>query len=197
MKQYLLPFGIYTLLIPFLAFFKVDSQTSYIVKSVVVFVLLIYFWKSYKIKYKFDFISILAGFLIFFVWIGLDKLFTPIYPIEFNPESFLMLLFKIFGFILVAPLMEEIFTRGFIIRLFSKEDYGKVPVGKFTWSSFIITVLFFGFSHNRWQVGIITGIILNLVYYKNKSVFGPLVSHFVANILLAIYIVHNGFWFLW
>ena len=198
MKQYVFPFGIYILTVPLFDFlFRIDSQLVYAIKSVIVFALIVYFWKSYKIKFKLDVISIIAGVVIFFIWVGMENLYPKLYDIEFRPATDTMLLFKLFGFILAAPLIEEIFTRGFLIRFIANNNFEKVPMGKFTLPSFIITVLFFGFSHNRWLVGIIAGILLNFLYYRNKSVFSAIIAHLTANLLLAIYIVYNGLWHLW
>ena len=196
--NYILPFGIYVLTIPILTFFfKVDKQIAYAINAFLVLGPLIYYWKSYRIKAKWDIYSIFTGALIFCIWIGFENFYPHFYDIEFKPYDEIFLCLKLFGFILVAPLIEEIFTRGFLIRLIQNNDYEKVPIGKFTWASFIVTVLFFGLAHNRWLVGIITGIILNMLYYRNKNVFSSVVAHYTANLLLAIYIVSFGLWQLW
>ena len=198
MKKYILPFGIYVLTVPILSyFFKVENQAAFAIKYLVAFALLIYFWKEYKLKFKFELLPILTGLLIFLVWIGLENHYPLLYQTSFAPNSSSMLFFKLFGFVIVAPLIEEIFTRGFLIRIISKSDYEKVSLGKFTWVSFIITVLFFGFSHNRWLVGLITGVLLNLLYYNRKNISSTIIAHFVANLILAIYIVHNSYWVFW
>ena len=198
MKKYMLPFGIYVLTVPILSyFFKLEIQLAHAIKYILVFALLVYFWKDYKLKFKFEIVPILAGLLILIIWIGLEDHYPLLYETSFVPNSNLMLTLKLFGFIIVAPLIEELFTRGFLIRIFSKLDYEKFPVGKFTWLPFIMTVLFFGFSHNRWVVGLVAGILLNLLYYHKKTVSSTIIAHFAANLALAIYIVHNSYWFFW
>ncbi len=67
----------------------------------------------------------------------------------------------------------------------------------FTWLSFIITVLFFGFSHNMWVAGLVVGIILNLWLYKTKRVEQCIVAHSFANFLLFLYVVQTNAYTLW
>jgi len=98
--------------------------------------------------------------------------------------------------ILLAPIIEEFFTRFFLLRFIISKKFKKVKP-HFTWPSFIITVLFFGFAHNRWLAGIITGILLNYLYYKRKEIGPCIVAHAVANLGLAIYVIYTGNWMFW
>ena len=60
------------------------------------------------------------------------------------------LAFRVVGAVLVVPVMEELFWRSFLIRWLVNEDFRSVPVGTFTWSSFLITTAFFGLEHDQW-----------------------------------------------
>jgi CAAX prenyl protease-like protein len=196
MKEYLLPFLAYLGIIPLVSLFF-DKQIAYTIHVLVAIILLSIFWKNYKLKFRFDIIAVITGIIIFFIWIGIETIYPHLFSIEYIPSNSFFLISKLFGFILIAPLIEELFTRSFLIRILISKNWRKVPIGKYTLSSFIITVLFFGFSHNRWLQGIIAGILLNLLLYKQKRIESCIIAHLIANLSLAVYIIYTNSWFLW
>ncbi|MEA3515505.1 MAG: CAAX prenyl protease-related protein [Nanoarchaeota archaeon] len=204
--KYIIPFIIYISISPLLGIFIEEPMyAAYIIKTILVTAALIYYWKKYKeIKFKFDLHAILAGLLIFIIWVGIDSLYPHLgEPSAFNPFIFegfqaaVILIIRLFGAIMIAPIIEELFVRSFLIRYIISENFEKVKIGAYTLSSFIITVLFFGFSHNRWLAGIFTGIILNLLLYKKKELSSCIIAHAVANALLAIFVLSTGNWGFW
>jgi CAAX prenyl protease-like protein len=196
MKEYIMPFLAYISIIPIASYFF-NSQIAYAFHVLSAIILLSIFWKKYRLKFNFDMPAVFTGIAIFLIWIGLENYYPHLYKIEFRPLSNFFLAAKLIGFIFIAPAVEELFTRGFLARILLDNDWRKIPVGKFTASSFIITTLFFGFSHNRWLVGIITGIILNVLLMKKKKVESCIIAHFTANLALAAYIIYTSSWFLW
>ncbi len=196
MKAYLIPFLAYLLIRPAVSLFASD-QIAYAVHVVVGIGLLTYFWKEYKLSLRFDFSSVIVGALIAVIWIGAEGIFPSLYDITYEPGNMLFLASKLIGFLALAPLIEELFTRSFLMRYIISKDWKSVPIGKYTLSSFIVTVLFFGFAHNRWLIGMITGAILNLWLYKTKRIESCITAHAVANLGLAVYIMMTGSWFLW
>lgn len=193
MKKYIIPFLAYVFLGYLLELF-LDEYWSYAIRTIVVLGLVIYFWKDYNLKFKFDYKSILVGFLIFVIWILVDMSIDREY---FIPENITFLIFKAIGMIAVAALIEELFTRDFLMRFLIDTDYKKVKIGTYGFYSFMITLLFFGFSHHMWLAGLITGIILNLWVYHTKSIENCIMAHASANLFLFIYVVVTSSYWLW
>ena len=193
MLQYLLPFLAYIL--P--AIFIKNIYISYIIRIALTALLLFLYRKRYILKLRFNFLSILIGIAIFLIWLSL--------PFSYINEKFIpvgyMLIVKIIGFNLITPIIEELFTRDFLIRqtiaIEKKKSISKIGIGEFTPFSFIVSILFFGFSHNMWLAGILSALLLNLLLYKNKSIGDCIVAHALANIILTVYIVYTKSWFLW
>jgi len=212
MKKYLIPF-LLVLAAMFLPSFGVDTLTAYIVRIIVGIGAIIYFWKQYdEIKLKFDPLAWLVGLGLIVVWIGVD-LITRHYginfvyqgnPLEaevFNPYGFSMPILaiaaKLVGMVIVAAVVEELFIRSFLTRFFiDSRNWAKIPIGKFSWFSFIVTVLIFGFLHFTWFIGILAGIIFNLWYYYRKDIFSCIQCHASANLFLIIYVLSTADWFL-
>lgn len=194
MFEYIIPFLSYILVGPLLKYFTSDVYFGYTFKVLVTFLLLLAFMKGYDLKFKFRFFSFLIGFIIFISWILLPFSFTNS---EFVPPTSFFVFVKFFGAVFVAAFVEELFTRGFLIRLFVKARWERVKPGTFTWLSFIVTVLFFGFSHNMWVAGLVVGVILNLWYYRTKSVEQCIIAHGFANLLLFFYVLLTHIYTLW
>jgi len=211
MLKYIIPFAAFLFIPSIIELFfgkKYPDHASYFGYAIMVIVagaLLIYYFKSYKeIVFKINFLDILVGVIIFIIWIGLEGFYTPLGSSEFNPykigtEALIIpvIVFRLLGAILIAPIIEELFTRSFLIRFFVDKDWEKVPIGKYTFFSFLITVLFFGLSHNRWLVGLITAVQLTLLLYRTKSIFSCITAHVVANLCLAIYVLATNSWTFW
>ena len=192
MYYYIIPFLVYVISIPLIA-----NNYLLIARVAVLLLLLFLFRKFYKFKLKFDVFSVLIGFVIFLFWILLEGYYPIFGTTSFVPDDNIFLLVRVFSFVIITPIIEEFFTRNFLARILIKNDWQKVQLGKFTATSFILTVLFFGFSHNRWLPGLIAGILLNYLIYKKKNMNSVIIAHSTANILLAIYIIYTSSWGFW
>lgn len=192
MYYYIIPFLVYVISIPLIA-----NNYLLVARVAILLSILFLFKKFYKFKLKFDTISVLIGFVIFLSWILLEGFYPILGTTSYAPESNTFLLVRIFSFVIITPIIEEFFTRNFLARILVKNDWEKVPIGKFTATSFILTALFFGFSHNRWLPGLIAGALLNYLIYKKKNMNSIILAHSTANILLAIYIIYTKSWVFW
>lgn len=146
-----------------------------------------------------------VGLLVFSLWINMDwTLGSAGVPQGFNPlllpdevMQITMTLFRIFGAVLVVPLMEELFWRSFLIRYIIDKDFDTVRLGTFTSGSFLFTVILFGLEHNYIMAGVMAGSIYNLWLYRTRSLIQCVLAHAVTNLALAIYVVTTGKWQFW
>ncbi len=149
--------------------------------------------------------SAFVGLAVFVAWILLEGLYPYLgTPGAFDPYSHLAgvtlygwLTFRMVGSTIVVPVMEELFWRGFILRWIVNPNFQKVPIGTFTWTSFVLTSLLFASEHNRWLVGLVAGIVYNLVVYRTCSLFACMVAHATTNLALGVYVVTTGAWSFW
>ena len=91
-------------------------------------------------------------------------------------------------------LVEEIFWRGFLLRYLINEKFTEVPIGAFSWLSFAVVTVAFGFTHSPadWVAALITGALYNLVAYRTRSLTSCVIAHAVTNLLLGIWIMATG-----
>jgi hypothetical protein len=94
---------------------------------------------------------------------------------------------RLLGFAAVTPFLEELFVRSFLLRLADVYDgdmnFRAVPIGRFTWRSFLVTVVWFTFTHVPWEwvVAPLAGVIFNLWLYRRRHIGATIVAHAVAN----------------
>jgi CAAX prenyl protease-like protein len=139
------------------------------------------------------------------VWVNLDQSFATLgEPEGFNISVFennilkaSMIFFRMAGAVIVVPVMEEIFWRSFLLRFIIKNEFTSIPIGCFTWMSFLITIVLFGLEHNYYIAGIMAGIAYNLLLYRTKSIAQCILSHAVTNCALGIYVLSTGHWNFW
>jgi CAAX prenyl protease-like protein len=203
---YVIPFALFIIVTYMSPLLGVSRHIIYPVKTILVAASLIYYWKSYRqeITVSFSWLAILSGIAVFFIWILPEGLYPQIGYSEFNPygysnESFawFFIFFRLMGATLIVPPMEELFWRSFALRYAISSDFKSVPLGQFSWFSFIFISVLFGFEHHRWLVGIFAGIIYAGVLYRSKNLFVPILSHAITNLLLGLYVISTHQWSFW
>ena len=201
------PFAVFALFTYLPSLVEVSEIWAYPVKTLVTVGTLAFFWKVFKdeIRPEWDGRSIMAGVLVYIIWVGLEGHYTHIGPpSEYNPHEiaqggtlYFLLGIRLAGASLVVPVMEELFWRSFALRFLIDDRFKTVPLGSFTWFAFILTSVAFGLEHNRWLPGILAGMIYALVLIQRKNLFAPILAHGVTNLLLGIHVIVREEWGYW
>lgn len=149
-------------------------------------------------------ISVLAGLAVFWLWTHMDWSFGTLgTPTGFDPTAFSGLekvgvtAARLAGAVVIVPVMEELFWRSFLIRYIIDNDFAKIPIGTFSWPSFLITVVLFGLEHHYFLAGMMAGAVFNLLLYTTRSLTQCILAHAVANLSLGIYVLQTGRWNFW
>ena len=169
---------------------------------------LVYFWKSYEWGRVTFGLPIVAGLVVFGLWIapqwvlGFEPRVEGFNPYEASEDSFIVIftiVARCMRLMIVVPLVEEIFWRGFLQRWLVKENFSEVSVGAFTWLSFLGTAVAFTLVHGfvDWPAAFAAGLVFGGVVLKTKSVFAAVLAHGVANVALGIYILATSQWGFW
>lgn len=166
-------------------------------------------WRCRKyyelLRFKVSWIPIAAGMGVLLFWLALSPA-----PAEGSTAAFanslkaihpllaaLWLIFRIIGSSAVVPLVEEIAFRGYLTRRIISADFSKIPMGQFSWLSFILSSVLFGLMHQRWFAGILAGFVYALVLYRRRNLADAVISHATTNFALSIYILCTKQWHLW
>ena len=183
---------------------------AYIVKAIVVTSCLL-MWRAPLRDIRFDsrlvLPSFLIGLLVFAIWVGVDKL-VP-YPhlgsrTAFDPTPLqgsgwwpVFLATRLYGLVLMVPVMEEIFWRSFLVRFLTQSDFRQLPVGTFSASALWIMVAASALSHPEWLVAVVASLAYGLWIRRSRSLFGAIVAHATTNGALGAYVLATGEWQYW
>jgi len=171
--------------------------------------LLLWFRRDYDLRRPAGLLFALAiGLLVFVLWISPQQFFGLAPRTEgFNPDLFAAqpgaywatVALRFLRLVIIVPLVEEIFWRGFLLRYFIDEKFDSVPIGTFSWLSFTVVTLGFTFAHSPadWIAAAITGALYNVVAYRTKSLASCVIAHALTNLLLGLWIMAMKQWGFW
>jgi uncharacterized protein len=158
--------------------------------------------------------SVGLGVVVFLLWIAPDVLF-PGYRSHWifqNPvmgrlgssieisllADPVVLTFRTARAVLLVPVIEELFWRGWLMRWLISMDFRKVPLGTYASGAFWITAILFASEHGPfWDVGLVAGVIYNWWMVRTKSLGDCILMHAVTNACLSIYVISGGHWEYW
>jgi exosortase E/protease (VPEID-CTERM system) len=96
------------------------------------------------------------------------------------------------GFTIVTPVVEELAFRGYLMRRLVARDFQAVPVGRFTWVSFLGSSVLFGLLHGEWVAGTLAGMAYALVAVRTGRVRDAVIAHALTNALLWVSAMVGG-----
>jgi exosortase E/protease (VPEID-CTERM system) len=105
---------------------------------------------------------------------------------------------RLVGYVVAVPVAEELAFRVYAMRRVMDSDIEGVPVGAFSWPSFVISSALFGAFHGAlWLQGTIAGMAFACALYRRRAFGDALLAHATANALIAIYVFTTGRWSVW
>lgn len=158
--------------------------------------------------------SLVLGIVVFAIWVGPDVL-IPGYRQHWLfqnaitgslkssiPEdiraNLTVLIFRTIRAVLLVPIIEELFWRGWLMRWLISPNFETVPLGAYTPSAMWITALLFASEHGPyWEVGLIAGLAYNYWMVKTKSLGDCIFAHAVTNGVLCLFVIASGRWEYW
>ncbi len=105
---------------------------------------------------------------------------------------------RFLGLVLVVPLIEEFFLRGFLMRFVVRSDWWDVPLGQVTRLSAAIAAGYGVLTHPAEMLAAaiwFTGI--TILYARTRNLWDCVVAHAVTNLLLGVYVLVWHDWSLW
>lgn len=129
---------------------------------------------------------------------GSRAAFDPFRPFLGEMGSWAFLAVRFTGLVLVVPIAEELFLRGFVMRMAVDEAFWKVRFGTLTASSMIACTVYAVLTHPGEAIaaagwfGIVSGIAAS-----TRKPIDAITTHAATNLALGIYVVATGAWWLW
>ncbi len=131
---------------------------------------------------------------------GQRSAFDPLGQLAAAPAwAWTFLAIRFFGLVLVVPVIEEFFLRGFLMRLVVDQDWWKVPFGKVNTAAVAVSIIVPVLTHQPGEFlaaaawfGMITWLMV-----RTRNPWDCVLAHAVTNLLLGIYVVTQHQWALW
>jgi hypothetical protein len=170
---------------------------------------LAYFWRNYTMGApRKPWLAAAIGLLAFVLWVSPQMVFHQAPRlVGFDPGVLSSrpalywgeLAIRFLRLVIVVPLLEEIFWRGFLLRYFINEEFDAVPFGAYGRTANAVVALAFMFEHGRpdWPAALATGLLYNAVAFRTRSLSSCVLAHTLTNALLGAFIMvtrQRGFW---
>lgn len=170
-----------------------------------------------KIPFRVNNLAYVVGIAGIVVWIGLWWLddhvlhvgsmiskhsraaFNPLEELKHNPTwMYTFLAIRMLGLVLIIPIAEEFFTRGFLMRYIEDIDWDQIPMGMATWKSVVGILVYGAIAHPGELVAALAWFgLITWMYLRTKNVWDCVIAHGLTNLLLGIYVLTTGTWELW
>ena len=124
--------------------------------------------------------------------------FDPFRPFLDEAGSWAFLAVRFTGLVLIVPIAEELFLRGFLMRYVINERFWEVRFGTLTAASMIACTVYAVLTHPGEAVaaagwfGIVSGVAAS-----TRKPIDAITTHAATNLALGLYVVATGAWWLW
>jgi hypothetical protein len=170
---------------------------------------LVYYWKHYRFGAAGGwFLAGVVGLLALGLWVLPQALPGAASRTEgFDPTPFagsplvywLTVVARFARLVIIVPLVEEIFWRGFLMRYLIREDFDRIPLGTYAAKSFFGVAVCFMLVHSMpdWPAALVTGLLYNGLLVRTKNLGACVAAHAITNLGLGLYIMVTGQWGFW
>jgi CAAX prenyl protease-like protein len=151
--------------------------------------------------------SVLVGLVVGVLWVGIDRIvpyshlgsrtaFDPT-PLQGSLWWIAFLAVRLYGLVLMVPVMEEIFWRSFLLRYLTSPDFRQLPMGTFSATALWLMVAASALAHPEWLVAVVASLAYAFWLRGTGSLFGVIVAHATTNAALGGYVLVTGDWQYW
>lgn len=146
-------------------------------------------------------LPMLAGLCAFALWLALvpadpdaSQRFETTLAGAPVVASCLWLVFRLAGSVLLAPLVEEMAFRGFLLPWLSARAQTTLPRPIANASALLVTSIVFGLVHTDVLAGIAAGLIYGAVQMRRGQYADAILAHCMTNSCLCLYALSTGQW---
>jgi CAAX prenyl protease-like protein len=116
---------------------------------------------------------------------------------EGSRQAWAFLAVRFLGLMVVTPIIEELFLRGFLMRVVIHEDFWKVPFGLLTFASAATCAVYAAVSHPAEAIAAIGWFaIVSGIAAATRAPIDPILAHAATNLAIGVYVVATGAWWL-
>lgn len=129
---------------------------------------------------------------------GKRSAFDPLAQLKDRPAwAYTFLAIRLVGLALVVPVIEEFFLRGFVMRFVVEADWWKVPFGTANRLAIVVGTAVPVLMHP--QEALAAAVWFSAITWlmlRTRNIWDCVAAHAVTNLLLGVYVVASGNWWL-
>lgn len=115
-----------------------------------------------------------------------------------TPQAWAFLALRFVGLVVIVPLAEELFLRGFLMRFVIREEFWRVPFGTLTAAAAAACAVYAVASHPAEAVAAVGWFaVVSGIAAATRKPIDCVLAHAGTNLALGIYVVATGTWWLW
>jgi CAAX prenyl protease-like protein len=190
----------------------VDERWLVVSRGLAAAALLAILWRRYRELFEVPataarewVVAVGAGFLVAVLWIALDAPWahmgepsTGFVPLDrgggLDP---LLVALRLFGFVLVVPVMEELFWRSFLMRRIDRTDFLALDPRATTLAALALSAAVFALAHSAWFAGLVAGAVYGTIYRRTGNLRACVASHATSNLTIGGWTLATRDWSLW
>ena len=196
---------------------------AYFVKIVLVAAALVWVWPAFgQFTWRLSPLSVVVGLAGGALWIGICTMqpesrlagavgLTDLLGFgeraAFNPFATLgdnsvllagFLLVRFAGLVVLVPIVEEVFLRGFVMRFITSVEWWKLSVAEVSTSALVAGTVYGVLTHpGELLAAVVWFSLITWLMLRTRNIWDCVVAHAVTNLTLGVYIVISGAWWLW
>ncbi|MEZ6118277.1 MAG: CPBP family glutamic-type intramembrane protease [Pirellulaceae bacterium] len=99
---------------------------------------------------------------------------------------------------IIVPILEEFFVRGFLIRYVDDPDWDEMPIADANPWGWASPTIYGVIAHMTEPLSALAWFtMMTLLFKKTKSIWDCVLAHAITNLLLGLYVIKFGAWELW
>jgi CAAX prenyl protease-like protein len=192
----------------------------YSIKLELVFASMLFVLPGYRqFPWRFSPLSVIVGVVGVVVWVGLCHLqleqkwlpkiglgmlvdsgqrssFNPLVELPGNPlAAYGFLAIRFIGLVLIVPVIEEFFLRGFLMRVVIHENWTAVPFGTVTWLAVVAGTAAPILMHPGEMIAAAVWFtMVTALMVRTRNIWDCVIAHGVTNLLMGLYAVIWNQW---
>jgi CAAX prenyl protease-like protein len=136
--------------------------------------------------------------IIGLVGLGERASYNPLDQLAAMPGwAYTFLAIRFVGLVLIVPVIEEFFLRGFLMRYVVSDRWWEVPFGQVNRAAIVLGTLFPVLYHPEKLAALAWFSLVTWLMIRTKNIWDCVAAHAITNLMLGIYVVSQGEWRLW
>jgi exosortase E/protease (VPEID-CTERM system) len=180
-------------------------ETLYVLRFIAALIAVGVYWPRLKaLDWRFTWRAVLAGIVVFAIWILGARLFLHSSPMPrtllgMSPAArTLWIAVRVAASVITVPIAEELAYRGYLMRRIVAEDFETVRFSAVSLVPLLVSAAVFGVTHGAlWLPGFLAGVIYSALLVRTGRFGEAVAAHATTNGLVAAYVLLANQWQLW